>query len=203
MRLQCGRALLSIALFTTTAITLMLASGCSRPGEWEAQDPASRSIVPSPFPQNYAWTLMTFDGALAGEGSVAQPQRDIDDVRGRYTEAGIVIDFGHGDHRFYTELRPLEGTGRYIVDASRGYFKLSLPSGVWDSTGRGICSFNFWRVAGPEVPLSPPPGGEVFEVDIGFVCTSLASQTGQPLLNIVDGRVHAFLLRPPASKGAE
>lgn len=176
-------------------LVLLLTGSCKRPGEWETEDPLDRRIVPSPFPQNYSWALMTFDGALAGEGSVRQPQRDTDSLRGRYSERGITIDFGHGASRVSVELTPLEGTGRYIVDSTRGYFRLTIAEGEWESKGHAICSFNFWRVSGPEVPFSPPPGGEVFEVDIGFVCASLSSRASADPLNIIDGRIHTFLLR--------
>lgn len=181
------------------ALVLLLTGSCRRPGEWETEDPLDRRIAPSPFPQNYSWALMTFDDALAGEGSVQQPQRDIDSVKGRYTESGITIDFGHGASNIAVELTPLEGTGRYIVDSRRGYFRLTLPDGAWESKGQAICSFNFWRVTGPEVPFSPPAGGEVFEVDIGFVCASLSSLAEADPLNIIDGRIHTFLLRPASA----
>lgn len=181
------------------ALVLLLTGSCRRPGEWEKEDPLDRRIVPSPFPQNYSWSLMTFDGALAGEGSVAQPQRDMDSVKGRYTESGITIEFGHGASSISVLLTPLEGTGRYLVDSRRGYFQLTLPDGAWESKGQSICSFNFWRVTGPEVPLSPPLGGEVFEVDIGFVCASLTSRGEADPLNIIDGRIHTFLLRPASA----
>lgn len=184
------------------ALVLLVAGSCKRPGEWETEDPLDRRIVPSPFPQNYSWSLMTFDGALTGEGSVQQPQRDLDSVSGRYTESGITIDFGHGTSHFMVALTPLEGTGRYIVDSRRGYFRLTLPAGVWESKGQAICSFNFWRVTGPEVPFSPPPGSEVFEVDIGFVCASLENRLGADLLNVIDGRIHTFLLRPASAVDA-
>ncbi|RIK11132.1 MAG: hypothetical protein DCC49_00855 [Acidobacteria bacterium] len=181
---------------------LVLAGACKRPGEWDTEDPLERRIVPSPFPQNYSWALMTLDGALMGEGSVQQPQRGIDSLSGRYTESGITIDFGHGGSSFTVNLSPLEGTGRYIVDARRGYFRLVLPEGEWESKGQAICSFNFWRVTGPEVPFSPPPGSEVFEVDIGFVCASLSGRNAVEPLNIIDGRIHTFLLRPASAANA-
>lgn len=183
-------------LVLLVVLSVVLLAACKRPGEWDPDPLTARSVVPSPFPRNYSWALMIFDGALVGEASVRQPQRDIDSVSSRYLEGGIFINFGHGASRLYIELTPLEGTGRYFVDRQRGYFRLDIPQGVWESRDRSICSFNFWRVTGPEVPFSPPSGAEVIEVDIGFVCTSLAARDGSRELNIIDGRIHTFLLRP-------
>lgn len=157
-------------------------------------------IVPSPFPANYAWALMTFDGALTGEESIAQPQHSADQVNGRYGEKGILVDFGHGRSSFRLELRPLSGTGRYLVDKDRGHFSLALPQGTWDTSRSGICSFNFTKVAGPTVPLVPPVGGEIFDVDIGFVCAAVGSTVGGRDLTITDGRLHAFLIRFPEGR---
>lgn len=189
------QSILAPAVLVAAALLATTLVACSRNSGDYGDQPTT--VVPSPFPQEYSWALITLDGALIGEQAVVEPQFETSQIRGRYSESGILIAFGHGTSHLDAELTPLEGTGRYLVDRNRGRFSLKLAEGDWSTDRGGICSFNFTKVAAPQIPLVPPDGGEIFDVDIGFVCAALGSDSGRKELTISEGRLHTFLVRFP------